>query len=71
MSKDNDAPAYPVTAGNQVYATGMTKREYFAASALVGLMNDCSGYYRPEHAATQAVEFADALIAALAKEPKP
>lgn len=33
MEDRNDAPAFPVTAGNQVYATGLTLRDWFAAQA--------------------------------------
>ncbi|TWI32772.1 hypothetical protein [Paracoccus sulfuroxidans] len=34
----NDAPAFPVTAGQQVYATGMTLRDWFAGQALAALI---------------------------------
>lgn len=31
-----EAPAFPVTAGHEVYATGMTMRDWFAGQALTG-----------------------------------
>ena len=43
--------------------TGLTKREYFAAMALKGILSQDDS--RPSDAATWAVEYADALIAAL------
>lgn len=36
-TKDDD-PAFPVTAGQQVYATGMSLRDYFAGQALEGML---------------------------------
>lgn len=45
---------------------GMTKREYFAACALPGVLAaDPAGDLTPEHAARIAVRHADALIHAL------
>ena len=39
MNKINDGgPAFPVTAGHEVFAIGVTKREWFAAQALQGLI---------------------------------
>lgn len=43
---------------------GLTKREYFAAAALNGLL---AGKYNPLEVEKVAVEFADLLIAALNK----
>jgi hypothetical protein len=48
--------------------TGLTKREYFAAMAMQGIATDASVQF--EMAAKIAVEYADALIAALNKEPQ-
>jgi hypothetical protein len=45
--------------------TGLTKREYFAAVALQGILSQDDS--RPSDAATWAVEYADALIDALNK----
>ena len=72
MSKTNDAPAYPVTAGNQVYAIGITKREWFAAHAPEPPMTwwgssgrTCAGY------AMWNYQYADAMLAGNAEEVKP
>jgi hypothetical protein len=46
-------------------STGLTKREYFAAMALKGILSQDDS--RPSDAATWAVEYADALIDALNK----
>lgn len=52
--------------GISVYrATGLTKREYFAASALQGILSKDDRL--PSDAATWAVEYADSLIDALNK----
>ncbi len=53
-------------AGSFPSTYGLTKREYFAAMAMQGLASRQLGY---EDASEDAVEFADALIAAL-NEPK-
>jgi hypothetical protein len=45
---------------------GLTKREYFAAMAMQGILSQHDS--RPSYTATLAVEYADALIAALNKE---
>jgi len=63
MPKDSPIEPLMVTGG------GLTKREYFAACALQGIMadptiNDISGHKLAEH----AVRLADALIVALNKE---
>ena len=54
MTEDNEFTEFTL-------ANGLTKREYFAISALQGLLADpnCSG---PEKVAKWAVEYADALI---------
>ena len=44
---------------------GLTKREYFAAIALQGILSQHDS--RPTYTATLAVEYADALIDALNK----
>lgn len=48
MSDTTQGPAFPVTAGQQVYSTGATLRDYFAAAALTGMIidhgDDCSAY---------------------------
>lgn len=48
---------------------GLTKREYFAAVALQGFIADgAASAVDSEWVATRSVEFADALIAELAKD---
>jgi len=72
---DDGGPAFPLSANaainpvTDVYgadiSSGLTKREYFAAAALTGLL--ASGNYNEitmEYAATDALGYADALIAA-------
>ena len=55
--------AFP-TLGN----AGLTKREYFAALALQGLLvTKAIEHLRTEHVAGRAVAFADALLAELQK----
>ena len=34
---DNGGPAFPITAGQQVYATGATLRDWFAGQALIAM----------------------------------
>ena len=36
---DNGGPAFPITAGEQVYATGATMRDWFAGQALSALVH--------------------------------
>tara|TARA_R110000822_G_scaffold177937_1_gene317925 strand:- start:1092 stop:1316 length:225 start_codon:yes stop_codon:yes gene_type:complete len=52
--------------------TGLTKREYFAAVAMQGIMssNECGIAHIPSTAAEWAVSIADALLAELEK-PQP
>lgn len=71
--------AYPAGNGGRPYADGLTKRELFAAMAMqgfcacpVGSLDERDfGDMGPDSFAYAAVEYADALIAALSKEPKP
>ncbi|WP_460912066.1 hypothetical protein [Spirosoma areae] len=60
----------PTNDGDNAFASdwqsGLTKREYFAAQALTGLLAN-SAYTKKETATTKAVEYADALIEALNK----
>ncbi len=65
-SSQGRRPAFPVTE-SCVY-NGLTIREYFAAAALQGLLAFPGAGERqcpPDNAARDAVEMADALIAAL------
>ena len=67
MSNPNaDAPAFPI---DNKY--GLTKREYIATQLAAGMLADESAdpgsTYPPNGLAHRAVEFADALLAELAK----
>lgn len=61
------APAFPVTAGNQVYATGMTLRDWFAGHVAANHMQ-LNDHNASEHQARQTAKWAymaaDAMIAA-------
>lgn len=68
--QDGDAPAFPVTAGNHVYATGMTLRDWFAGQALTAIIEkiptaafakDGTLYQR---VGVAAFLYADAMLAA-------
>jgi len=48
---------------------GLTKREYYAAKAMQGVLADYGTAMSASQAAKWAVEFADALIAALEEKP--
>ena len=78
MSDENDnAPAYPIPhfarpdADIEWGAPGLTKREYVAIQLAAGMLADESAdpgsTYPPNGLAHRAVEFADALLAELAK----
>lgn len=56
--------AIPSTAG------GLTKREWFAGMAMMGLLS-CDAQLGYEEAANHAVRHADALLAELAKAAQP
>ena len=71
MSNPNaDAPAFPI---DNKY--GLTKREYVAIQLAAGMLADESAdpgsTYPPNGLAHRAVEFADALLAALAQPKEP
>lgn len=65
--------AFPYVLDAEVYADGLSKREFVAAGVLVGLMAHaclpfCEGADRdPDHLAGLAVKYTDALLAALSK----
>ena len=50
---------------------GLTKREWYAGMALNGLLSHPDGWSSADEASHDAVAFADALIAALKKDPPP
>ena len=63
MTKNNGAPAFPVTAGQTVYSHGMMLRDWFAGQALAGLLA-CGGSASWEQDAANAYAAADAMLAA-------
>lgn len=68
--KPGDFAAFPIQSsdaqGSLVAEQGITKREYFAAMALQGFAaHEKEGGWIATSAARQAVEYADALLAAL------
>lgn len=61
---DPDATAYPAGSLAETYGFGLTKREYFAAMALQGILgNPTSGNLKD--CIAEAIDAADLLIAAL------
>jgi hypothetical protein len=67
--KDNGGPAFPITAGQQVYAQGMTLRDWFAGQAMAGMLADpnVKGHGIFEIVARDAYKTADAMLAERAK----
>lgn len=69
---DTAFPALDTTqTPNETIQLGLTKREYFAARAMQGMLSDESegdaATYQPDSCAKRAVLFADALIKALSE----
>ena len=66
--EEKDKPAYPIYDPEFVrhddIATGLTKREYFAAAALQGILAAATntGYLREKEACERALRNADMLI---------
>lgn len=68
MTNRNDGgPAHPVTAGHEVYATGLSVRDYFAAAALTGLLASGPLPRTHDEIAADAHKYADAMLAERAK----
>lgn len=67
MTKPDDG-AFPPAHDPKSHPFGLTKREYFAALAMQGLLADENNLSTIQSAAAYAVKFADALIAELNKE---
>ena len=66
---EKDAPAFPVTAGQQVYTHGMTLRDWFAGQALAGMCGHPMALARTgakdlSEDARLAYRIADAMLAA-------
>lgn len=68
MEDRNDAPAFPVTAGNQVYATGLTLRDWFAGNIVANMFAYVQGAKDEDEAAMMcariAYKTADAMLEA-------
>ena len=59
--------AFPIVTANDVYSTGISKREYFAAKALQGILANTDHNGKYSEYAKDAVKHADALLAELSK----
>lgn len=60
---DDSGTAFPeIRPGGYGTAAGLTKREYFAAAALTGMLSDSNSAGIPEKFAELAVVYADALL---------
>lgn len=65
MSTEATEPINVITEGGTIYSNGLTKREYFAAMAMQGILSDHDnqGYtWNYEHVVADAVKIADQLI---------
>lgn len=62
----NDIPAFPITAGNQVYNQGLYLRDYMAAKAMQGELaaQDFVNIGWPDELAERAYLLADAMLKA-------
>ena len=58
-------PAFPCDVETAQYGEGVSKREYFAAKALQGLLANPERVREPNVTVRRAVELADALMAEL------
>lgn len=70
---DPNQYAFPIDLSrvvNDKMSLGLTKREYFAAMAMQGILSNASGLGEPEHWVRFAVKYADALIKELSKGEK-
>jgi hypothetical protein len=67
METKKNESAFPIIAKDYIIDGGLTKREYFAAMALQGLLTDNESPNSREEFAGYAVKFADALIEELSK----
>lgn len=56
---EKDEKAFPITAHNEVYSTGMDLRDWFAGMALQGIAMQAQ---HPDHAAKKSYEYADAMM---------
>jgi len=75
MDKSGSAfPGYEMAGSNGDYwpepYEGLTKREYFAAKALQGILSGCGHTLPHTSYAKQAFDYADAMLAQSQKEPE-
>ncbi len=63
---DTGGPAFPVTAGYEVFEIGVTKRDWFAGQALVG-MQITGVHMSAEDTAKIAYSISDAMLAERSK----
>lgn len=61
MTNANE-PAFPNEGTHQFAYNGLTKREYFAAMAMQGLLSNPNWNLDEKYAATEAIGQADALL---------
>jgi hypothetical protein len=70
---DADLPAMPFVESNGYVATGLTKREYFAALAMQGLLSRSGGqgghFQVDDYMAREAWAAADCMLHAQKQEP--
>lgn len=72
MMKNGDMPAMPIEINGlgqyapEVYV-GLTKREMFAMAAMQGLCAHSGDYHEFSHLASDAVNYADSVLAELEK----
>jgi hypothetical protein len=75
MTDNANRPAYPLVINHETHQPfdGLTKREYFAAMAMQGLLASCAGEHEYPIAdkIARAVEMADALLSELEKPTQP
>lgn len=68
MKENSEQSAFPYVLDWSSHEGGLTKREYFAAMAMQGLLaHERYGSYTPEDTAKYAVEQADELLKQLAQ----
>ena len=68
MSKLLSTAVNPLYQDGRLIDAGITKREYIASAALAGMLGNSTAKWEIEATIEDAVKFADALLAELAKE---
>lgn len=70
--ENKDLPAFPASQSeHNASEIGLTKREYFAAMAMQGLLANQEVFSRYIEVERAAVLYADALLQELSKTPNP